>query len=49
MSSISLEAYQERVEATDPIAVTGRVVEVVGLTIEATGPPATLKAEILHV
>ena len=38
MSSISLETYHERLEATDPIAVTGRVVDVVGLTIEATGP-----------
>jgi len=28
-----------RVEGTNPIAVYGRVVEVVGLTIEATGPP----------
>ncbi len=38
MSNISLKTYHERIDAIDPIAVTGRVVDVVGLTIEATGP-----------
>ncbi len=33
-----LQALGQRVDATDPISVYGKVVDVVGLTIEATGP-----------
>lgn len=36
---LSLEKRIERVAAARPIAVYGKIVDVVGLTIEATGPP----------
>ena len=39
MPSISLARRMERVMAARPIAVYGKIVDVVGLTIEATGPP----------
>ena len=38
MTSLSLERYRERLDAMDSIATFGRIVDVVGLTIEATGP-----------
>ncbi len=37
--NVSLERRTERVMAARPIAVYGKIVDVVGLTIEATGPP----------
>ncbi|MBM3288622.1 MAG: FliI/YscN family ATPase [Candidatus Hydrogenedentes bacterium] len=39
MPPISLERRMERAMAARPIAVYGKIVDVVGLTIEATGPP----------
>lgn len=36
--NIDLEKYQRCIETCDPIAELGRIVDVVGLTIEATGP-----------
>lgn len=39
MPAISLQRRMERVMAARPIAVYGKIVDVVGLTIEATGPP----------
>ncbi len=39
MAGLDLSRYMERVVATQPITVYGKVVDVVGLTIEATGPP----------
>lgn len=39
MPSISLARRMERVMVARPIAVYGKIVDVVGLTIEATGPP----------
>src|SRR5690242_16491645 len=39
MAPISLERRAERVMAARPIAVYGKIADVVGLTIEATGPP----------
>ncbi|MBI5095108.1 MAG: FliI/YscN family ATPase [Candidatus Hydrogenedentes bacterium] len=39
MSHLDLTPYLERVEKTNPLPVYGKVVDVVGLTIEATGPP----------
>lgn len=38
MRGIDLGAYCARVEATSPIPIYGKVVDVVGLTVEATGP-----------
>ncbi|MDZ4860645.1 MAG: FliI/YscN family ATPase [Candidatus Hydrogenedentes bacterium] len=37
--TLSLQRRTERVMAARPIAVYGKIVDVVGLTIEATGPP----------
>ncbi len=39
MQSGEIEDYCERVSAVKPLVVYGKVVQVVGLTIEATGPP----------
>ena len=39
MSAVSIDSYLERVGDARPIAVYGRVTEVVGLTIEASAPP----------
>jgi len=39
VSALSLEKYRARARAARPISVDGKVVDVVGLTIEATGPP----------
>ncbi|HOS02013.1 MAG TPA: FliI/YscN family ATPase [Candidatus Hydrogenedentes bacterium] len=39
MPGIDLQRYHERVGATHPIRVYGRILDVVGLTIEASGPP----------
>ena len=36
---LDLQPYRDCVAAKDPIVTHGRIVEVVGLTIEATGPP----------
>ena len=36
--TIDLQPYVERTHAAQPVAVYGRIVDVVGLTIEATGP-----------
>jgi flagellum-specific ATP synthase len=36
---LNLQRYQRRLEESDPVRVYGRVVDVVGLTVEATGPP----------
>ena len=38
MASISLEKYHRTIEACRPVDIAGKVVDVVGLTIEATGP-----------
>lgn len=38
MSGISLRAYGERVRAADPIIACGKIVNVIGLTLQATGP-----------
>ncbi|MFO7975984.1 MAG: FliI/YscN family ATPase [Candidatus Hydrogenedentota bacterium] len=35
---LNLERYRRRAEESDPVCVYGRVVDVVGLTVEATGP-----------
>lgn len=35
---LDLEPYQHRVRHSSPVCVYGRVVDVVGLTVEATGP-----------
>jgi len=42
LTKLDLHAYCERVAAMSPIATYGRVVDVVGLTIEATGPAVKL-------
>ena len=42
MEAVSVEPYLERLGETQPIAVYGRVTEVVGLTIEASAPPMRL-------
>ncbi len=34
-----LERYRRKVSESDPVAVYGRVLDVVGLTVESTGPP----------
>ncbi|NIA14321.1 MAG: FliI/YscN family ATPase [Nitrospiraceae bacterium] len=39
MSPLDLGGHCDRVRAADPVAAHGRIVDVVGLTIEATGPP----------
>jgi len=39
VAHLDLRAYSERVRTKDPIVTYGRIVDVVGLTIEATGPP----------
>ena len=39
MSALSLEKYYPRARAAQPVTVDGKIVDVVGLTIEATGPP----------
>jgi len=39
VSTVSLAKYGARVEAARPILPDGKIVDVVGLTIEATGPP----------
>lgn len=39
MAGINLQRYRDIVAATEPIEVCGRISDVVGLTIEATGPP----------
>lgn len=39
MATLDLQPYQRRAEAIDPLCVYGRVVDVVGLTVEASGPP----------
>lgn len=38
MPALDFQSYHERLGAADPVAVYGKVVDVVGLTIEATGP-----------
>jgi len=38
MSGISLRAYGERVRAADPMIACGKIVNVIGLTLQATGP-----------
>lgn len=42
MSVVDLRKYQERVKFAQPICAYGRIVDVVGLTIEATGPPVCI-------
>jgi flagellum-specific ATP synthase len=39
VTHFTLEPYWERISSAQPIAIHGKVVDVVGLTIEATGPP----------
>lgn len=39
MPAPDLLRHVERIESADPVATYGRVLDVVGLTIEATGPP----------
>lgn len=39
MAVSDLKSYIDRVEAHDPVSLYGKVVDVVGLTVEATGPP----------
>ena len=39
MLNLSVDAYIDRMNEARPVAVYGKVVDVVGLTIEATGPP----------
>lgn len=38
----NLQKHLERLESSEPLAVYGKVLEVVGLTIEATGPPTRI-------
>ena len=38
MATLDLSEYRRRVAAAEPVAAYGRVVDVVGLTLEATGP-----------
>jgi len=45
---LNLSAHIEQVCATDPVARYGRIVDVVGLTIEATGPPMCI-GDLCHV
>lgn len=45
---LSLEKRIERVAAARPIAVYGKIVDVVGLTIEATGPPMHV-GDLCHI
>lgn len=42
MSPLDLRGHCERVRTADPVAAHGRIVDVVGLTIEATGPPVCI-------
>ncbi len=48
MATPDLKSYEARARAADPIGVRGRVVDVVGLTIEATGPPMSI-GDLCHV
>lgn len=40
--SLTLEEYHARLAAAEPISVHGKVVDVVGITIEAVGPPMSI-------
>ncbi|MDQ1258020.1 MAG: flagellum-specific synthase [Candidatus Hydrogenedentes bacterium] len=42
MTVLSLDKYASRIRAARPIEVEGKIVDVVGLTIEATGPPMSV-------
>lgn len=48
MSTFSFDLYEKVLAETDPIRLTGRVTQVVGLIIETTGPQMTV-GEICHV
>lgn len=39
MSGVNLQKYYKRLDTVRPVAARGKIVDVVGLTIEATGPP----------
>lgn len=39
MAQLNVDTYIDRIQQARPVAVYGKVVDVVGLTIEATGPP----------
>lgn len=39
MARVNLQPYHDRLRAANPLPVYGKVVDLVGLTIEATGPP----------
>ena len=40
--AFNLRDYADRVEGTSPVQVYGKVLQVVGLTVEATGPPMSI-------
>lgn len=48
MAPFDLEAHMERVRSTDPVSVMGKVVDVVGLAVEATGPPMCV-GDLCHI
>jgi len=46
--SLNLGAYHERLEQLDPYRMNGRVIQVIGLVIEANGPEAQI-GELCHI
>jgi len=42
MSSIDLEHYRARLEGHDPVQAAGKIVDIIGLTLQATGPTMNL-------
>lgn len=48
MTVLDLDKYLERIGASRPVRVYGKIVDVVGLTIEASGPPMSV-GDFCHV
>lgn len=48
MSSVSLEKYKKLIDEKDTLKYSGKVNKVIGLTIEAIGPPVNI-GEVCHV
>lgn len=48
MGGIDLQPYVERAQSGEPLTVNGKVTDIVGLTVEATGPPMRI-GDLCHV
>ncbi len=48
MTAPTLDAHLERLRSSEPVRVHGKITDVVGLTIEATGPPMKI-GDLCHV